>query len=64
MITRILEITRLYLFTTYRSRAMLIFGFLLPFLFTFVVGQTIAGAGGPSDEGPREDFIDPTPPRP
>lgn len=43
MIVRILEIARLYLFTNYSSRSMLIFGFLLPFLFTFVVGQAISG---------------------
>ncbi|KAA3645859.1 MAG: ABC transporter permease [Chloroflexi bacterium] len=43
MIARILEIARLYLFTMYQSRSMLLFGFVLPLLFTFVVGQAIVG---------------------
>ena len=43
MIARILEIARLYLFTMYQSRSMLIFGLILPLLFTFIVGQGISG---------------------
>ncbi|TAK12068.1 MAG: ABC transporter permease [Anaerolineae bacterium] len=41
MINRILEIARLYLAITYRSRAMFIFGLFLPVLFTWIIGSAI-----------------------
>jgi ABC-2 type transport system permease protein len=52
MIKRILEIARLYLFITYRSREMLVFGFAMPILFTFVIGQAIPSGDSGEDELP------------
>jgi len=51
MMKRILEIARLYIYTTYRSRGMLIFGLLLPVIFTWVIGLAIGSYEG-SDEPP------------
>jgi ABC-2 type transport system permease protein len=51
MLKRILEIARLYIYTTYRNRGMLIFGLLLPAIFTWVIGLAIGSYEG-SDEPP------------
>lgn len=41
MVSRVLEIARLYLLTTYRSRSVVIFSFLIPLLFTYMIAQTM-----------------------
>ena len=45
-----IEIAKLYLYTTFRERGTLIFGFIMPLVFTFVIGTTIGNAFDPSDD--------------
>ena len=46
MLRKALQIARLYLRTTFRERSVYIFSFLMPLLFTFVLGLAISGTGG------------------
>ncbi len=49
MLIKAADIAKLYLFTTFRERSVFIFSFLMPLLFTFLIGQSLAGdAGGPT----------------
>jgi ABC-2 type transport system permease protein len=46
MTSKALEIARLYLKITFQDRSILLFAFLLPLLFTFLIGQTVRGGQG------------------
>jgi ABC-2 type transport system permease protein len=48
-----IEIAKLYLYSTFRERATFIFGFLMPLIFTFVLGTTLGNAFGGGDGGPQ-----------
>ena len=52
MLPKIIEIARLYLFTTFKDRSALIFGLLVPLIFTFVLGEATGAAFG--GDGPSQ----------
>ena len=52
MLRKILDITWLHIKTTYQERSTLIFGFLMPVAFTFVIGVGISGFD-PGDDSPQ-----------
>lgn len=52
MVPTILDITWLHIKTTYQERSSLIFGFLMPVIFTFVIGVGISGFE-PGDDSPQ-----------
>jgi len=57
MLRKALQIARLYLRTTFQDRRVYIFSFLMPLLFTFVIGQATSGTGG-GGEGPTSWPLD------